>query len=175
MKKDDEDKLLKVLTDEEFAEAPIREVIKHLYFQVIQSQVLEVKLRNELAETNKKLDTVQDALSSTMFIRSGFIQLRYSTRTSELTVGKYYRIDFSNTIENDLLKTMFYQKTGKPRPFKWQYSETAKSFAKKMNNDLDTSRKVYKVIHRIKTRLYDEIKVDVLSSKGKEYFWYYPN
>lgn len=173
--KNDEDKLLEVLTDGQFANAPLRDVVKHLYFQVIQSQVLEAKLRAELARTNKKLDVIQDTLSSIMFMRSGFLQLRYNSRTSEITAGKYYQIDFSNTIENDLLKTMFVLKSGKPRPTKWQCSEIALSFKKRGNESLDTPRKVYKAAHRIKTRLHDEMKIDVLNVKGKEYFWFYPN
>ncbi len=175
MKKDDEDKLLEVLSDEQFSNAPLRDVVKHLYFQVIQSQVLEAKLRAELAQTNKKLDAVKDALSSIMFIRSGFLHLRYNSKTCEVTVGKYYRIDFSGTIENDLLRTMFYQKTGKPRPTKWFCSEVAEKFDKQKNSSLGDSRKVYKVAHRIKTRLHDEMKIDVLCVKGKEFYWYYPN
>lgn len=175
MTNNEEDKLLKVLTDKQFANAPIRDVVKHLYFQVIQSQVLETKLRAELARTNKKLDIMQDALSSIMFMRSGFLQLRYNNRSSEITVGKYYRIDFSNTIEDDLLKTMFVLKSGKPRSTKWQCSEVAESFKKKDNESLDTPRKVYKAAHRIRTRLHDELKIEILSVKGKEYFWFYPN
>ncbi|MCA0228382.1 hypothetical protein LCH21_02935 [Patescibacteria group bacterium] len=171
----DEDKLLEVLTDRQFANAPLRDVVKHLYFQVIQSQVLETKLRVELTRTNKKLDMMHDALSSIMFMRSGFLRLRYNSRTSEITVEKYYRIDFSNTIENDLLKTMFVIKSGKPRATKWQCTEVAESFRKKGNESLDTPRKVYEAAHRIKTRLHDEMKIDTLSVKGKEFFWFYPN
>jgi len=175
MKNDEEDKLLEVLSDKQFTEAPLREVIKHLYFQVIQSQVIETNLRAELAKTNKKLSRVEDALSSIMFIRSGFLKIRYNHRTSEVTVEKYYRIDFGDTIENDLLKTMFYQKSGKPRPAKWQCSEVAESFRKKGNESLDDPRAIYKAAHRIKTRLHKELKIDVLYVKGKEFFWYYPN
>lgn len=171
----DEEKLLEVLNNEQFANAHVREVIKHLYFQVIQSQVLEEKLRADLAKTNKKLDRIQDALSSIMFIRSGFLKLRYDVRTSEITIGEYYRIDFNDSIENDLLKTMFNLKSREPRKSKWQFSEVAEVFSRKGNDSLDTPRKVYKTAHRIKERIHKEIGVDVLYVKGKEFFWYYPN
>lgn len=171
----DKDKLLEIINDEQFANAPLREVVKHLYFQVIQSQVLEEKLRADLVKTNKKLDRIQDALSSIMFIRSGFLKLRYDVRTSEITIGDYYRINFNDSIENDLLKTMFNLTSKKPRKTKWQFSEVAEVFIRKGNESLDSPRKVYKTAHRIKERIHKEIGVDVLRVKGKEFFWYYPN
>jgi hypothetical protein len=171
MKHEDE-KLLKVLSQEQFANAPLRDIVMHLYFQVVQAQVLEIELKAELAKTNKKLAVIEDAISSIMFLRSGFIKLTYNARTSEISIRNYYRMDFSNTVENDLLKIMFVSKTGKQRAAKWQFSEVAEKFKEKGIEQLNTPRKVYKVAHRIKTRIHDEIKVDVLYVKGKEFYWY---
>lgn len=169
------DDLLTILDEKAFSDAPLREVIKHLYFQVIQSQVIEMELKTELAKANKKLKAIEDALSSQVFIRSGFLALRYNERTSEISVSNLYHIDFSNTIENDLLKIMFYKKSGKPRPTKWQTSEVAASFKMKGFTSLSEPRDVYKVAHRIKKRLQEEIKADVLYVKGKEIFWFHTN
>ncbi len=172
MRKTENRELLEVLTDEQFAKADMRDLIQALYFQVIQSQVIELELRKEISKLHLKIDVMTKEVAPLTHIRSKFIKLTYDARTSEVLVSNLLRIEFANTIENDLLRIMFTQKNGKQRRVKWQTQEIAERFKKRGVEDLSDKRQVYKVATRIKDKLRNEIKIDVLHVKGKEFFWY---
>lgn len=172
MSSDDKNKLLDVLSYDQIENSDMRELFKALYLQVIQSQVIELELRKEISKLSKKIDLIGREVAPLTTIRSKFIILRYESRTSEIVVSKTHRIDFKNTIEDDLLKIMFVMKSGKQRQTKWQTSEVAERFRNKNVDNLSTQRQVYKVANRIKNKIRGEIGIDVLHVKGKEFYWY---
>ena len=172
--KDEKSELLKVISDEEFESASVRDVMKALYFQVIQSQVIEIEMRNDIKRLNKQVDLLNKALDSKYDVRSAWINITYSYKTSEIIVNNDFRIDFSNTIQTELLSLMFYKKNGKLRPTKWQCAEIAEKFKIKNVAELDTARKVSKVAFRIRDRLRSSVEADLLHVSIKEFFWYFP-
>ena len=173
--KDDENKLLRVISDEEFKKAPIREVIQALYYQVIQSQVIEVELRTEVKRLNNRVDSLKKVIASKFYVRAVWARIRYSFRSSEITINTDFRVGFSDTIQADLLSTMFYKQHGKPRPTKWQCAEVAAKFKSQNIEELNTARKVSKVAFRIRDKLREETGTDFLSVSAKEFFWYSSN
>jgi hypothetical protein len=172
---DQHDDLLKVPDIDAMDNAPLKEIVKSLYYQVIQSQVIELELRNEVNKLTGQVDRLNEILGEKTFIRTRWISLSYDKRLSELTLAKKYIISFANTSEADLLETMFFVKSRKPRSTKWQCKEAADKFRAKNYDQLDTPRKVYKTLLRIRDRLRAETKTDLLKVTTTEFYWFDPH
>lgn len=167
----DKNKLIPTMTPEQLEKAELRDIVEHLYWQTLQTQVLQIEMEKEIESLSRKVERLNQALASTTYVRAVWGQVRYDFRTDEVVVSTLYRIDFSNTIQADLLRLMFIKKTGKPKKTKWQCTEVAEFFRGK-EAQLDTARKVSKVAWRIRDKLRDTTTTDFLSVSSTEFFWF---
>lgn len=165
--KENSDRLLPIISDEAFEKADLREVLKALYFQLIQTQVLVQKVKEDTA----KIKQLEEALSRITFVKSRWIKLRFDHRTTELRITDKFSIPFkSESQEALLLSIMFNKSNQKPKPRKWQCSEVAEAFDKN-GLAMKTKNQVYKAALRISERVKQETGIDGLFSVSKNEFF----
>jgi hypothetical protein len=164
---DEEDKLLPVIPPEALEAMPTRKLIEHLYWQVIQTQVIVLKVKGETA----RIKQLEDALSQITFLRSGFFKLRYNHERRKLTISPNFDIDFKEgSQEALLLSQMFHKKSGKPKKLTWQCSEMTATLRKK-GYDLKTDNSVYKALLRINERIKKETRIEGLIDVSRKQFF----
>ena len=167
--------LFEGMSDETFQNGSEKELIKHVYMQILQSQILETKLLSDVMKLKEEVKFLRKQLSRNQFIPSYWNHLRYDSRLKQITVNDEFKIDFRDSEMTDLLGLMFYKTNKKPKPSKWQTSDIAKRFNNKQIVGLSKANDVYKVAHRINKRLQDETGIKFLEIKTKEFYWFHTN
>lgn len=167
--------LFEGMSDETFQNGSEKELIKHVYMQILQSQILETKLISDVMKLKDEVNFLRKQLSRNQFISSYWNHLRYDSRLKQITINDEFRIEFRDSEMTDLLALMFYKTSMKPKPAKWQTSDLAKRFNNKQIIGLSTPNNVYKVAHRINKRIQDETNISFLIVKPKEFYWFHTN
>ena len=172
---DNNTELYPAMPDEVFENGTDRELIKHVYMQVMQSQVIELQLKDEINKLRGELNHLKKEISRNTFFRSYWNHLRYDHRLKEVVVNDEFRISFRDSEMTDLLDLMFFKSNNKPRSTKWQTGEVAERFKLSNNTGLSSANKVYKVAHRINKKLQEETNITFLAIKPKEFCWVHTN
>lgn len=156
-------------------ELTLDDKLAHIFAVELQNEIKLDKLLRQLEYANNRIDKLQKAVSRTTFVKTHWISLRYDFKTSELILGGEYRMDFSNTIESDLLAKLFTESTSKPKKSVLYFPELAIDFEEEGNEKLSDAREIYKVAHRIRDRIRNKTGADLLIVRKKELFWYSPH
>lgn len=175
MNVDNNTELYPAMPDEVFENGTDRELIKHVYMQVMQSQIIELQLKDEIKKLRGELKHLKKEISRNTFVRSYWNHLRYDHRLKEIIVNDEFTMSFRDSEMTDLLDLMFFKTNKKPRSTKWQTGELAERFKIRDNTGLSSANKVYKVTHRINKKLQEETGITFLIIKPKEFYWVHTN
>lgn len=119
------------------------QLLKMIYFKL-----MDIELKFDLFDA--KIQSLQEDMSKSVFVRSEHIKLRFDHRTNELYITKFFKIPFEGN-EAILLRHMFKKANGLPKKsVKFYPAELAGKF-KKDTDGLKTAKAVYGTISRIDT------------------------
>jgi len=121
---------------------PTHEEITAMTYKLL----LDLSLRVELMD--KKIESLQQDISQTFYVRSELLKLRFDHKTDELYITEFFKIPFEGN-EAVLLRHMFKQSNGlAKKSVKFYPAELAGSFEKETDG-LETAKSVHGTITRI--------------------------
>ncbi len=124
------------------------ELSQEKLLSLIYIKLLDIELKFDLFDA--KIQSLQEDMSKSVFVRSEHIKLRFDYKTNELYITKFFKIPFEGN-EAILLRHMFKKTNGMPKKsVKFYPAELAGKF-KKDTEGLKTAKAVYGTLTRIDT------------------------
>lgn len=115
---------------------------------MIYTKLMDIELKFDLFDA--RIQSLQEDVSKSTFVRSEHVKLRFDHRTNELYITKFFKIAFEGN-EATLLRYMFKKANGLPKQsVKFYPVELAGKF-KEDTEGLKTTKAVYGTISRIDT------------------------
>lgn len=115
---------------------------------MIYMKLMDMEIKFDLFDA--KIQSLQEDMSKSVFVRSEHIKPRFDYKTNELYITKFFKIPFEGN-EAILLRYMFKKADGLPKKsVKFYPAELAGKF-KKDTEGLKTAKAVYGTISRIDT------------------------
>jgi len=121
---------------------PTHEEIMAMSYKLL----LDLDIRVEMMD--KKIDSLQQDISRTFYVRSELFKLRFDHKTDELYITEFFKIPFEGN-ESILLRHMFKKSNGlAKKSVKFYPAELAGEF-KKETDGLKTAKSIHGTITRI--------------------------
>lgn len=122
------------------------ELSQEKLLSMIYMKLLDMDVKFDLFDA--KIQSLQEDVSKSVFVRSEHIKPRFDYKTNELYITKFFKIPFEGN-EAILLRHMFKKTNGLPKKsVKFYPAELAGTF-KKDTEGLKTAKAVYGTISRI--------------------------